>query len=481
MIRRALCEYLGIDESEIDFGCKDELEAVSLFIYDTARGGCGYSLHLGNPQECGQILEIARKQLAGYPCDCHLNGGACSRCLIDRSNYRMAHMLDKAKVNDWLSKQRKGVVEVPQEVLIESKEAKVAYRSLISVLKSAVSNPEVEDIVLYASDSNEDTAIYDWVSSKTKMGSFLHKAVENDKHVEVKVYYNPDLHTTEEDKYPFATLKERIPDTEVSLIEDTNTLKTALLIKYHDGKVERFFTDTADGLSFSDEWGNGVENLYVDGHIPEEDSLPFPVMDNDPDVIIREGLAEPKSFSIKNYFTTVIAQSTLQPSDIDRLQKMLMGKHVSITFSDMYVNSVLASLMLTYLIKEIKDLFGLKINSIKLRLDAPRRKCTNDRHNDYTPIHHNWPSAPEADEYTFNLIEDVLDVVPAKSTYDAQHHRYLRIVTDDGYELEIRPDHSIAGGWKSSSKYMDAASLDGDVLVKREEDILYYVILKNPN
>ena len=45
--------------------------------------------------------------------------------------------------------------------------------------------------------------------------------------------------------------------------------------------------------------------------------------------------------------------------------------------------------------------------------------------------------------------------------------------------LEIRPDHGISGGWKSSSKYMNLDSLGGMTEAFREGgDVLYYVIIK---
>lgn len=160
------------------------------------------------------------------------------------------------------------------------------------------------------------------------------------------------------------------------------------------------------------------------------------------------------------------------------MERMLKNKHVTITFSDMYVNSALAGLMLTYLIKELKDLFGLKIDGITLQLNSNRRRCSNERHNDHTYISVNWPSSHEADEYTFNKIEEIVGVMPERSMFDAEHHRYLRITNRSGDVVEIRPDHSIAGGWQSNATYMNVDILDGNLGVRRQEEILYYVILK---
>lgn len=477
ILQRALCEYLGIDDTEIGFGYKEELESVSLFIYDTARGGCGYSLHLGNPTECEHILNIARRMLGEYKCDCHLTGGACSRCLIDRNNYRFANLLDKAVVAEWLSKQALKKATIPARVHEVSPEAHVVYQNLKSIVKDAVNNPEVSSMIFFATDNDSDIAINDWSSSKSIMGKLIRQAIANEKQVEIMVEYHSDIHPNVEDRYPFSTIDGRIPDCEVKLINDMGTCKSALLLNYRDGRTHHFFTCDSEVLPLSKDWGNTNSDLFADNLIPSYTVVPFPPIESS-NVIIREGLAKPESFKIKNYFSEVIAGSVLKTPDIDKMERMLKNKNVTITFSDMYVNSALSSLMLTYLIKEIKDLFGLKIDGITLQLDSPRRRCNNERHNEHSYISMNWSSAHDADEYTFNKIEDIIGVMPEKSMFDAEHHRYLRIINRNGDVVEIRPDHSIAGGWQSNATYMNADILDGNLGVRRQEDILYYVILK---
>ena len=152
---------------------------------------------------------------------------------------------------------------------------------------------------------------------------------------------------------------------------------------------------------------------------------------------------------------------------------------MDITFSDMYVNSALASLMLVYLIREMKSLFGFNISNVTLQLDSHKRRCQNDRFNDWTPISCNFENKEDADAYTDRLFQDVLDIDPEHSFNDADHHRWLKIETTNGSLVEIRPDHGISGGYKSESKYMNLDSLNGSVRVMRNnEDVLYYIIIK---
>ena len=130
VIKRALAKSEGIDEGEIDFGIKQETNAWVLFIYDTAKGGCGYSLKLMNPVLFQDVLDNARKDLEETTCNCHVDGGACARCLVDRNNYRYAHLLSKEKVLDWLNKQKDKALDVPREIRVSSPTAKVVYQPL---------------------------------------------------------------------------------------------------------------------------------------------------------------------------------------------------------------------------------------------------------------------------------------------------------------------------------------------------------------
>ena len=74
----------------------------------------------------------------------------------------------------------------------------------------------------------------------------------------------------------------------------------------------------------------------------------------------------------------------------------------------------------------------------------------------------------------------MLGITPTHSSQDADHHRWLRIETEDGGKVEIRPDHGISGGYHSYFHYVDLDNLDDQVMVFRNnEDVLYYIIIKS--
>ena len=184
-------------------------------------------------------------------------------------------------------------------------------------------------------------------------------------------------------------------------------------------------------------------------------------------------------FPVGKYFSNVIAPCTLRREDLTVLDTLLRGQQVNISFSDMFVNSALASMMLVYLVKEMQNLFGFSIGSLTLQLDSPRRRCQNYGFSVNSPVNHNWDNAHDADSYTDELFNNLLGVIPTHSSQDADHHRWLRIELSGGRKVEIRPDHGISGGYHAYSQYMDLDNLDDQMPVYRNnEDVLYYIIIK---
>lgn len=103
MIKRALVDYLGINDNEIDFGVKHERNAKVLFIYDTNKGGCGYSTVLYNETDRRKIFDKALEMIVSYKCTCHEHENAvCTHCLVDRETQFFAKKLSKANAMQWL-------------------------------------------------------------------------------------------------------------------------------------------------------------------------------------------------------------------------------------------------------------------------------------------------------------------------------------------------------------------------------------------
>lgn len=479
ILRRALAEYLGIDEGEIGFGIKQELEDTALFIYDTARGGCGYSLHLTRESDCVEVFKIAKRLILNSSCSCEQDDGACAKCLIDRDNYKNSKLLSKALIIEWLQKQNSTNVTITESVQNFGVDPHPVFQTLRASATALVNSSECRRIVFCVSDVADNCSINEWNSVHTKIGRLVKKAIEKGIQVDIKVEYHPELHPTNADKLQFISLKDKFPDCTVDFVKDCGQFKTGMIVYRNGGCIDRYFTEDLNMLSFSDQWGEEVGKLYFDHTETQFITLPTPELEVDNSEIIRSGIARSSRFRIARYYSDIIEPITLKPQDQSLLHTILNNKKVRITFSDKYVNSALSSLMLVYLVKEIKDKYNLDIQSVTLRLESNRRFCSNDRFSENSYISMNFDSPESANEYTERLFDEVLDIVPFYSTIDPGHHRWLRIETEDGKILEIRPDHGISGGWKSNSKYLNLDSLGGMTeAYSSDSEILYYIIIK---
>lgn len=483
VLKRALVKLLGIDEGEVDFGVKEEREAYILFIYDTAKGGCGYSLRLCNAAFCQEVFDEARKSLEQANCNCHKEDGACTHCLVERNNYRFVHLLSKEIVLHWLNKQSDNVPQLSQEVLAYSPHAQIVYQNLKEIVKQAVKDSNTKTLSLFVSDVTDDYVLSDWSDIRQEMGRLISTAVQKGKTVNLYVEYHPQFHTEALDKYPFISLSDKFSSCNVSLIKDMGVYKTAIMVEDFSGGIRRYFTDTESALSFSKNWGEECDYAYTDTTCIDPEREQEPTYELPANCVIREGVTGVTTFPVKNYFSDAIAPYVLtEDQDKAIIKNILNEKRVNITYSDMYVNSALASLMLVYLIDNLKREFGFEIGNVTLQLDSSKRKCNNDKLNDYNYISFNFENKEDADAYTEKLFEDVLDITPEFSNEDAVHHRWLKLSTSDGGMVEIRPDHGISGGYISSSRYMNLDTLSGSVCaIRKDETILYYVIYKNGN
>lgn len=479
VLKKALVRYLGIDEGEIDFGTKVERDALVLFIYDTAKGGCGYSLKFRDERECAEIFRIAFDIVNEFTCTCKTDGGCCTACLVDRTTQRIASRLSTKAAYDWLALQRLALTSIPQHITAYSANASIFSHALKDVVRRSIESTDVVGLTFVVSDEPGNTIVSQWKSYHSEMGRLIHRAIECGKNVSIKVEYHPEYHQNMADKLPYLNLADIFTDCDVQFVQSMGQIKTALIVETQARK-KHFFTDNAGVLSFSNEWGDFDPNVFEDNQDAVFVPMNPPIVTVEPNKIVRDGIITVESTRIDRSFANAIAPAVgLTAEDEEIIRSILSGKHVNVYFSDMFVNSALAGLMLTYLIKELRERYNFVIDSVTLALDSPRRKCENDHWNLYRRISRNFPSAREADDYVDRLFDEIFGIDAEHSLEDAVHYRWLRIENLEGDVLEIRPDHSISGGWECRDTYSRAGYLDGSTIAEKDsDDILYYVIIR---
>lgn len=488
VLKRALVKFLHIDSNEIDFGIKNEKDAVVLFIYDVNKGGCGYSMHLGDPVECQKILEIALQMMTEFPCHCEndiSDSGACSHCLIDRTTYRYRDLLSKSKAYAWLLEQKGNAIPVPASILAISNKAISRHETLGVILQKVALDHNVSEISVCVS-AKAGIEASDFSNVTNPVGKALNDALCNSKTVKLYVEYNNDVDDFDT-LYQLSNLKQQLVNFKVIPVKSLGDYPSLLILKTDNG-YKHIFTDAgSESLTLSSDWADCTDRLFEDDVLPnfEEGTLPNISQIKEKLAskgrIILEGDIPDNRYSVRNIFSQGVCRGVIKDTTkIDLMQEILAGQHVSVNFSDAYVNSALAGLILTYMIAEIRDLFKCTIDDVTLQLESRKRNIGGD-YNDYQSISRNFADESTCNEFLHGLFEDVIGI-DYREEINTKHHRWLRFTSSKG-TLELRPDHGIDGGWFTRVTYNDLnRGIDhAKIMVSKSDhgtaDVIYYVIL----
>ena len=499
---RALTTVIGVDAGEVDFGLKKEGNYHVLFIYDTHKGGCGYSTYMLDQNNCQKVFDKAAELLNGYQCSCDNNEhGACAMCLVDRKTQHSPDLLSKRKAMAWLKNQKGISTNVPASILTVHPDAESSYRDLISILRSAVHDNEVTGIRIFADDTEKDFNPDDWSRTDQPIGSILHDALMRGKAVILNLYYHGADHKDASSLFPYATLRERFANFTVEGVAEEPGIKNCLSVITTLGETH-FFTEKANALPMSSEWGEGCTAVFFDNRIPNPAPVQLPTLSDVLNMVGTDGIFTDGrlwmntngSLKLSKVFSDAIARATkLNQTDIQKIVAAFSGKKVTVEYSDKYILSLLHCQILVGVIDEMCHLFSFTIadDGLKFYVKPPYNygwKVINSNYSIYSSIHDNFDRVSSRDNYLTVLCKNTLKVTPElPSNRYIDHNRWLRIKNEEGDILEIRPDHGIAGGWNTvvSKFYNDYdlanPTLDRDCLLTKEynnTDILYYVIFQ---
>ena len=491
ILTRALAAEIGINPGEIDFDVRKENQYKSLYIYDTAKGGCDYSTQLLDPQIMSRTFDRAKQLLLSYNCLCENHvSKACAKCLVDRNSQRHEGKLSKQKLLVWLAQQN----QINYTAIPGATPVYMPVKLLLTNLYSRIATNTISFCV-DASSMN----LQEWTNKDGVMGNLINECLLRGKTVELIVGNMPDFNTCDvQEMVPFIDLQAKFPNCIVRGVGSVSfNGHTSLMIV--DGN--HYFSTTPDVNYFNEEWGEVVADLYECNHVPQFTDVQFPSV-NDfhvrllPNEVTKNCTITRAYFDamgvtrINEVFANVIAPQLLDDDDEDAIETILRGKRIRVTFSDAYVNSALSGLMLATIIKEFKEKYDFEIDCVDLKVQAPQ----NDPRFVNTRIKKGWnplQSAPyvsqnhnsdtEADQYIQQAFVAELGITPNLEVV-GDHCRWLTFQpVGESCRVEFRPDHGISGGWYCYKTYDYLHSLSGYTALKMHKNIdriIFYLIYK---
>ena len=432
ILSRKLTELLGVNDGEIDFGYNSISH--SIFIYDTALGGAGYSTLFRDYKD--KVIDMAYETLKG--CDCERS---CTKCLIDRRSQWYLNYLNRKKALDWIEVERKSR-NAPESITSVIPDATAVTSDFASELYQLTRNHDIKAVKVFVDNDYSSWQPDEFPYSK-QMGEWSLAGVD----VSFVVNRNIDLMNSSASirttimsallKYKFCHSSGRLP----------NNLTPLMAITYNNGKTKSYFGESVN-TSLSNSWGNGdvfaSNNIMpFDFNIINVPHLLQSIADGDGSIMFDSTINE--DCYLKSVF---VALNRKNPEQWDKIKNKLDGKDVNITYSDRYLRTPLGCMILANFIEALRDILNINIKALTIHVgeDLSAQFFGNDTIN----IDEYFPSKTMHKEFIKNCIHEIVGVhtnVDFLTHGQLSHARCLSIKTNSE-ELSVRPDGGVAHGWK---------------------------------
>jgi superfamily II DNA/RNA helicase len=460
ILSRKLTELLGVNDGEIDFGYNPESH--SIFIYDTALGGAGYSPLFREYKD--KVLGMAYYSLK--VCDCERS---CTKCLIDRRSQWYLNYLNRQKALEWLELEFASRT-APDSITSVIHDASTVTTDFATELYNLSRNKDIKAVRIYV-DNNFDAWQPEDFHYTRLMAEMGLAGVSVDFILRRKV-------SVSKCSIPVrATLVSALFQYSFKYCFDTfpGFLKPLLSVTYNNGKQKTYFGENIV-TSLSAQWGDGnVFSSMLDFHLSYED------------VDVTQLLQDLENGDGSTMFDVRIKEDcelgtfahqliSLRKDKWAQIKKALSGEKVAIEYSDRYLHTPLGCMILGHLIAGLKEEFGITIKECHILVTKPNESSSYPTQG--TNICENFRTSSARNKFLSGCIQHLVGLQP-KITDDGytEHERFLILRSTDE-ELYIRPDAGIASGWKPFGKE-NANFLDSDFENDWDLDMKLYNQKKN--
>ena len=446
ILTQKLAEKIGINSQEINFGIKQYHNYSSIFIYDTAKGGAGYSTQFNELKE--EVINISNEKLEN--CNCNK---ACSKCLINRDAQWKLDKLDRNKALEWLKLEIQSRNQVPDYI------RGIFLNNVYSITTNFSS--EINKISVNSNLSNVtffiDNNIESWRPETWDYYLLAKRLKENGISVSF-AFRQPTIDLTKLSASQLSVLAEM--RTTFSLLTYTpanNGINNLMFAEFNEAKQPIFYFSEENQISeqFDATWSNGRSSIYkviLNNRFNFQDWSPnFDFTEADNNYIM---------FDIKiseNTTSRLLAEkmSSFETEKWEIIFGKISNTIVNINYTDIYLKSPLSCRILIDTVKWLINKANLNVENLNLYLAEVR----NGREDDFY-------FTEQRDEYLesyaqyFDLRPNICN--PGR----LPHYRELKIESE-GYDFIIRPDGGFENGWKvqwnNSSNWND--NFDIDVLL----------------
>ena len=433
VLSRELTHHLGVNEDEVDFGYNPVTGSV--FLYDTAVGGAGYSTLLLDYRE--EVLQRALTSLNA--CNC---AKACTQCLIDRRSQWYIADLDRTKLIKWLEMEKKSRT-APQEVTEALGEGVTTVTTnLTALLTPLASSSELEEVRIYLDDDYEK-----WNNELEGHLKLLlqlrHKGIKTTFVVPKEIDIN---------SYPFdvqSLLNQLTTQYRFAVCSQPThgAYKPLLALRYE--REWRTFYGAEIQRSFGSDWGEGqlyekkndtlgelktVNREELLKQLKTKDTLGF-------DARLKADCMLSELFQLLQ--TSKDSNEKEHKEDWNQIQQAIEGKEISVSYTDRYLMTPLGCMLLVRFLQCLKDEWGCRIKDVEVHLS---KKI--DYKDETYAVNKPFEYFEDRDNFLTEALTQCCGVENAdiQSGQYIAHERDLKISTGT-HSLCLRPDAGISQGW----------------------------------
>lgn len=454
---KSLAELLAIEEAELGFGIKKYNGYLTIFIYDTAKGGAGYSsqFRLYTEKILHQALEVLDN------CECKSTG--CTRCLIDRNTQWHIEDVDRHIAIDWLKIALDN--QLPDVLKSKALNANPIFGSLLDEIKRYNYHFGIKEINIHTNNAIADweTDNMEWLENLKRDRIKVNLIIEGD----VKYVNNQEKLSMLLLSHNFNLKK----GNDEAIFEYSSHLTIELENSNKIGYVSK-----ANYANLENKWTKDVQEKF---YKVELDSIknhePFPLPNFTSNNLYESKIHTITRNSQSNYLAKYVTENL---SNVQDLVSKIKDKSFTVSYFDKYNQSEFSMRLMLQFINELKGLLLISISEFNVHLEKSAFKSPN--YPEY--IIHNYK---EYDDYAYDLKElsNAFDFkINIKEDYKLPHYRFFQFSGDD-ISFSIRIDGGIAHGFKPVDRLTsNEMTLDDQIFEIRKDvlhDIIYNISIDN--
>ncbi|MGV0924103.1 DEAD/DEAH box helicase [Empedobacter tilapiae] len=414
---KQLAAYLAIENSELGFGIKQYEGFKTIFIFDTTKGGAGYSVQFYIHAE--EIFKAAKSKLE---CTCE---SGCTKCIIDRDTQWHLNNLDRILALEWLQSNLDR--EIPTEVSNLFPNARFVLGGVKQDLNRLIYTNSVSEINLFVSSN-----IQEWNLDNIHFIKDLNKSIKIN-----LIFTSQPIISDNNDLITLIQIK-TIANLFTLNNQKNKRLHQICSVKKIDHSIFSYYSVENPKLDLNINWGDVAEG-FIYSTLSEELDVSeciLPIAKSG-STIYEIYLKETSTINSLNLSDLIVNQI----QDKNDFINLLQNQTFNITYSDNYLKTYFGVILMLQFIYRLKEIGNFEIKNFTFK----GKEFLNDRKP--KKIFHEFLNSKSRNEY-LRILASELDVIDTISAQDDNnpHFRFFEL-SNDKINIIIRPDAGVEHGW----------------------------------